>query len=313
MIELYDQQATQARLEELVGSDAAENLEPLAETVPSAAAQLEAAQRELATAQAALRTAEVSESSRANWDQAAASLAAECGLEVSPELATLATERLVGIRAAVADLQQLRTAGERISLQLAHVSELSQRSEVEAQLSNVREDLATRETDWEARGETGELATSLLNALRNASTKIVTGELARIEPLLQRIYASVDPHPSFRAVHFLTRAPRGRGRVWTALTDEPEGKTVEEPLRVLSSSQLNVLAVSTFLSLNLAIDTLPLQVVALDDPLQSLDTINLLGLADLLRRVRASRQVIISTHDRAPHGVACSEAATNGR
>jgi predicted ATPase len=73
--------------------------------------------------------------------------------------------------------------------------------------------------------------------------------------------------------------------------------TVDEPSMVLSSSQLNVLAVSTFLSLNLAIETLPLQVVAMDDPLQSLDTVNLLGLADLLRRVRASRQVIVSTHD----------------
>ncbi len=35
----------------------------------------------------------------------------------------------------------------------------------------------------------------------------------------------------------------------------------------------------------------------MDDPLQNLDTVNLLGLADLLRRVRASRQVLVSTHD----------------
>ena len=79
--------------------------------------------------------------------------------------------------------------------------------------------------------------------------------------------------------------------------DEAEEKVVNEPSVVLSSSQLNVLAVSTFLSLNLAIETLPLQVVAMDDPLQSLDTVNLLGLSDLLRRVRASRQVLVSTHD----------------
>ena len=95
----------------------------------------------------------------------------------------------------------------------------------------------------------------------------------------------------------LIQERRGHGRVWTTLTDQPEQKTVQDPSLVLSSSQLNVLAVSTFLALNLAIETLPLQVVALDDPLQSLDTINLLGLADLLRRVRARRQVIVSTHD----------------
>jgi hypothetical protein len=125
----------------------------------------------------------------------------------------------------------------------------------------------------------------------------VTEELLRIGPLLRRIYASVDPHPSFRAVQVLTRDHRGHGRVWTTLTDQSEGKTVEAPFLVLFSSQLNVLAVSTFLAPNLALHSLSLQVVALDDPLQSLDTINLLGLADLLRRVRATRQIIVSTHD----------------
>ena len=69
------------------------------------------------------------------------------------------------------------------------------------------------------------------------------------------------------------------------------------PALVLSSSQLNVLAVVTFLALNLAVPTLPLQLAAFDDPLQSLDNVNLLGLADLLRRIRGRRQVMISTHD----------------
>jgi predicted ATPase len=161
----------------------------------------------------------------------------------------------------------------------------------------MQQDLARRQAEWEARGQTGELASTLITALRGAGNTIVTHELTRIDPLLQRIYSTVDPHPSFRAVQFLASERRGRGRVWTALTDQAESKTVSDPSVVLSSSQLNVLAVSTFLALNLAIDSLPLQVVALDDPLQSLDTVNLLGLADLLRRVRASRQVIVSTHD----------------
>jgi hypothetical protein len=164
-------------------------------------------------------------------------------------------------------------------------------------LATLRADLAAREAERDARSRTGELANTLLAGLRNASTKIVTEELARIGPLLQGIYATVEPHPSFRAVRFLTRISRGHGRVWTTVVDETAQKTVDEPAIVLSSSQLNVLAVSTFLSLNLAIETLPLQVVALDDPLQSLDTVNLLGLADLLRRVRSSRQVVVSTHD----------------
>ena len=293
----YDQEGTRARLQGLVSSteDAPQAL--AADSLPAAAAQLEAVQRQLAAAQAALREAERSEADRAEWDQTTKALAAECELKASLDLLTIASDRMASIRALSTRLQQLRAAGEQFSLQLVRASELTQRSEVESQLATIRADLAVREAERQARGETGELATTLINALRTATTRIVTAELARIGPLLQRIYATVDPHPSFRAVNFLTRAPRGHGRLWTAVTDETEHKTVEEPLLVLSSSQLNVLAVSTFLSLNLAIDTLPLQVVALDDPLQSLDTINLLGLADLLRRVRGSRQVLISTHD----------------
>ena len=36
----------------------------------------------------------------------------------------------------------------------------------------------------------------------------------------------------------------------------------------------------------------------LDDPLQSLDDVNLLGLVDTLRRTKALRQLVVSTHDR---------------
>ena len=60
---------------------------------------------------------------------------------------------------------------------------------------------------------------------------------------------------------------------------------------------MNALAVSIFLALNLGVPSLPIQTVMLDDPLQSLDDVNLLGLVDLLRRTRDQRQLIVSTHD----------------
>ena len=41
----------------------------------------------------------------------------------------------------------------------------------------------------------------------------------------------------------------------------------------------------------------PLAALLLDDPLQSLDDVNLLGLVDLLRRTKDQRQLCVSTHD----------------
>jgi len=51
------------------------------------------------------------------------------------------------------------------------------------------------------------------------------------------------------------------------------------------------------LALNLGVPTIPLGAAMLDDPLQSLDDVNLLGLIDLLRRTKDRRQLIVSTHD----------------
>lgn len=60
---------------------------------------------------------------------------------------------------------------------------------------------------------------------------------------------------------------------------------------------MNALAVCTFLSLNLGVSNPPLEAAILDDPLQSLDDINLLDLIDLLRRTKDQRQLFVSTHD----------------
>lgn len=81
------------------------------------------------------------------------------------------------------------------------------------------------------------------------------------------------------------------------LSDPVEEKESVQPAAILSSSQLNALAVSVFLALNIGVSRPPLNVAMLDDPLQSLDDVNLLGLVDLFRRARGRRQLLVSTHD----------------
>lgn len=63
---------------------------------------------------------------------------------------------------------------------------------------------------------------------------------------------------------------------------------------VLSSGQMNVLALSIFLSINEAMDT-ELDFVAIDDPIQNMDDINQFSVCDILSNIK--RQLIFSTHD----------------
>ena len=150
----------------------------------------------------------------------------------------------------------------------------------------------------QSRQRTGELVNTIIDGLREASSDVIDVQLRRLEPLLQRIYATADPHPAFRAARLIGRMRGGHGRVVPRIEDPTANVDSEAPATVLSSSQMNVLAVSVFLAFNLGMPALPLNTVILDDPLQSLDDLNLLGLIDLLRRTRDQRQLIVSTHDR---------------
>ena len=194
-------------------------------------------------------------------------------------------------------LSELRLRGEVLALSLARAGRIARQAELQEEVQRARRDLSSIRDKITARQETGELVSKMIEGLRDASSELVGGELVRLEPLLRRIYATADPHPEFRIVKLLSRMYQGSGRVLAAVEDPLQGHRSENPEAYLSSSQMNVLAVSVFLALNLGIPTLPLQVAILDDPLQSLDDLNLLGLIDLLKRMRERRQLMVSTHD----------------
>ncbi len=188
-------------------------------------------------------------------------------------------------------VSSLGPAAEKFSLALAKAGELAQRSELEQQLGLGRIELEEAESILTARERAGRVATSISEEMREASLQVVEQELQRIEPLLQRIWAGIDPHPSLRAVHLVSRLSYGKGRLSMNVRDDVRSVGTESPEIVLSSSQLNALAVALFLTLNLGTQSLPLAATVLDDPFQSLDDINLLGLIDLLRRVRGQRKL----------------------
>jgi DNA repair exonuclease SbcCD ATPase subunit len=130
----------------------------------------------------------------------------------------------------------------------------------------------------------GKKVTEVMSEVANGSTK-----------LINEIYASLDVHPTFREFGFHTQRHFETGHLRPWVYDRRR-ETDGNALHVLSAAQLNSLAICLFLALNLEHDA-RLRTAILDDPVQSLDDVNLLSLADVLRTVRGRRQVIVSTHD----------------
>jgi DNA repair exonuclease SbcCD ATPase subunit len=143
---------------------------------------------------------------------------------------------------------------------------------------------AKAERAREARSALGLKITEVMSEVSNSSTGLINA-----------IYSRLDIHPTFREFGFRTERYNevGHLRPWVF---DPRRKKEGNALHVLSAAQLNSLAICLFLALNLERDS-ELRTAILDDPVQSLDDVNLLSLADVLRTVRNRRQVIVSTHD----------------
>lgn len=190
--------------------------------------------------------------------------------------------------------------GEQLSLRLATVAQESRREELTQEIEELETELSELERELDSREEASDLADRFVDELEDATKEFVTRRLEDVSALLQKIYSKVDPHPTFRAIRLITSFSHRRGRLDPYVVDPDDSDIGDyDPFTVMSSSQINVVALSIFLSLNLGIPNLPLKTLMLDDPLQSLDDINFLGFIDLIRRTRGGggRQIFLSTHD----------------
>ncbi|MGP4105490.1 hypothetical protein [Virgibacillus sp. L01] len=110
-------------------------------------------------------------------------------------------------------------------------------------------------------------------------------------PLIQWVYKAINPHPFYKNL-IISSEKSG-----TNFKDEEENIVLDQ---IFSSAQLNVLALSVFLGLGLNNSTSKLNHFFLDDPIQSMDDINVLAFIDVLRGVldsKMNKKMIVSTHD----------------
>jgi DNA repair exonuclease SbcCD ATPase subunit len=142
-----------------------------------------------------------------------------------------------------------------------------------------------------------ERATSLDVAAHRAAERIVKRALERLEPSFAEVFDRLAPHPTFRELRATQDFFYGKNHVVPEVYD-PVQKVSGNPSLIFSEGQLNVVALSYFLGLALNAGEATLPFIVLDDPIQSMDVLSVLGFADLCRRLRDRRQLILTTHDR---------------
>ena len=123
--------------------------------------------------------------------------------------------------------------------------------------------------------------------------------------LINKIYKKIDPHPDYQAIEFKCEFADAKPRLQIYTTKVNDKGDVERsvPALYFSTAQVNILSLSIFLARALktknpetkeAVDC-----IFIDDPIQSMDSINILSFIDLFRGITLSlgKQLIVSTHE----------------
>lgn len=119
-------------------------------------------------------------------------------------------------------------------------------------------------------------------------------------PLINAIYRKIDPHPDYKDIEFECDFGENKPRLQIYTKDYKGVKSI--PSLYFSTAQVNILSLSIFLARALKTtdnEGNSVDCVFIDDPIQSMDSINILSFIDLFRGITLSldKQLIVSTHE----------------
>lgn len=122
------------------------------------------------------------------------------------------------------------------------------------------------------------------------------------EELINKLYRKIDPHPDFKAVEFKAYFDTDNPRL-DVFVKNTKNENSLIPNLYFSTAQINILSLSIFLAT--ALNSKDYQCIFIDDPIQSMDSVNVLSTIDLLRTlvVNERKQIILSTHDENFHNL----------
>lgn len=197
-------------------------------------------------------------------------------------------------------LEHLRNVRRRLLEYLNALEQGADRGAVDratSEIFSLTEALELRERRLAEEAQRAQALKSLADNAVEARVEVTQERFQAVQPVVANIFSRLDPHPTFKTIEFELDTYYRRGTTSAVVTDLVEGVSAD-PLVIFSTSQANIAALSYFLAMGLSAGERNLPFVLLDDPVQSMDDINVLGFADLCRHLRTDRQLIISTHER---------------
>jgi len=139
---------------------------------------------------------------------------------------------------------------------------------------------------------------SIIESIHDSSTKTnekIIKKYILDNKLVHQIYKNINPHPIYKDINIES----SHGLIFK-LNDEFERVQADY---IFSSAQKNVLALSIFLGFAFQQSWSNLDQIFIDDPIQNMDDINVVGFVDILRNLFSNeskmnnKTIVLTTHD----------------
>ncbi|WP_336663813.1 SMC family ATPase [Kurthia gibsonii] len=139
----------------------------------------------------------------------------------------------------------------------------------------------------------------LMNKSNEALSSLNEKMFINLKETIQTIFAQINSHPIFTKLDLEFDKYRNNNCLTIKVSQENQDNLKANAPYVFSSAQVNSIALSLFLAMSLKQKWSPLQLIGIDDPIQSMDEVNIISLIDLMRLFikKYGKQIIISTHD----------------
>ncbi|WHY84010.1 AAA family ATPase [Neobacillus novalis] len=141
-----------------------------------------------------------------------------------------------------------------------------------------------------------ELVNKSSEAVSNLNEKV----FSKLKETIQTIFEQINSHPIFTKLDLAMDKYRNNNCLTINVSKMNGTKEIKANAPyVFSSAQVNSIALSLFLAMSLKQKWSPLQLIGMDDPIQSMDEVNVISFIDLMRLFvdKHRKQIIISTHD----------------
>ncbi|MDH6372515.1 exonuclease SbcC [Paenibacillus sp. PastF-3] len=147
--------------------------------------------------------------------------------------------------------------------------------------------------------EDQEAIKDLINNVKPAVDQLNEKMISELLDTIQRIFSRINSHPVYNHIDFNKEYRHKSYRLLILVLTGLENQTQANATYIFSSAQINSIALSFFMAMGLHQQWSSLQLMGMDDPIQSMDEVNVLSLIDLIRLFmeKYDKQFIISTHD----------------